>query len=365
MDSYPYKKLGNYFPLLFRYFFRIASLHFVLVFIAFTLFLIFATIVFYLNQAKVFSFFIAFEYVISTLGISFQFIFPLIIALSFYLTARFFFKIRFHIVLASLGLSLKTFLPLIGLIAFVNSLLTFVYFEIFYPEAAYINYTSYLKSKNKLPQAGLIKHFFYKNNKNQFVYFQIVSLVDKKALGGKVFKLNNNFSFVWVDNVPKATISLSERTLTIKAGNVTRYQTDRVIELKNYTLTIPYQEKLLKVKMPKFFSLTELIGILNYAKRFGLNTTIYLWELEKRILLIIFIFTVSIYSFLTFFGNISTASKKEDSNEILKVVAFIFSFYLLIIFYQVLVNKISLNPLYGLAIIAPYLGILIGKWKTI
>jgi len=365
MGSYPYKKLGNYFPLLFRYFFKISTLHFILVFISFVLLLSFATIVFYLNQAKVFNFSVAFEYVVSTVGISLEFIFPLIIAFSFYLTARFFLKRRFHIVLPSLGLSSKTFLPLIGLIAFINSFLTFIYFEFFYPQAAYINYTSYLKSKNKVPQIGFVKHFWYKNGENQFVYFQIVSLLDKKALGGKVFKLNNNFSFVWVDNVPKATISLSEKTLTIKASNVTRYRTNGVFKLKNYTLTVPYREKLLKVKMPKFFSLTELVGILNYAKRFGLNTTIYLWELEKRILLILFIFIVSIYSFLTFFGNISTASKKEDSNEIFKVVAFIFSFYLLIIFYQVLVNKISLNPLYGLAIIAPYLGILIGKWKTV
>ncbi|RTZ70499.1 MAG: hypothetical protein DSZ30_00710, partial [Aquificaceae bacterium] len=96
----------------------------------------------------------------------------------------------------------------------------------------------------------------------------------------------------------------------------------------------------------------ELIGLLFLAKDIGLNYYPYLWELVKRLLLVVFSVIVPLVSVIKLFS----ATRNEEFFSSVGFLSFIFvSFYVALLFFQNAVNKVSVNPFYGLFLIVPYL----------
>jgi lipopolysaccharide export LptBFGC system permease protein LptF len=117
-------------------------------------------------------------------------------------------------------------------------------------------------------------------------------------------------------------------------------------------LELKFETKLLKVKNPQFFSLRELFNLLTLSKYAGLNYYPYLWELVKRLLLVLFSAMVPVVAFIRLFSS-------TDNEEFLSQIGFLsfafVSFYVALIFFQNAVGKVSLNPLYGFLLLLPYL----------
>ena len=319
-----------------------------------------AGITFYLNQAKIVKISILISYTISAIVLSLAFLLPLGVGVAIAWTILFLIRKKLNTTFFTLGISSKQLLiPFLTISLFIT-VLNFLYFEFAYPRAAYINRISYLESKNKPIQEGIVKNFWYRSKENLFIYFRLVDVHEKKAFDGNIFKADRNYNIIWFSKIPTATFLFKGNKILILTKNVVRYFPNRTDKLKKLSLEFKYNRKLLKVKEASFFSLLELYKLINQATSLNINKAYYLWELEKRLLLIFLSFWVPLYLFLSLF---KLTDIKETTVPLFKTGGLTIFFILFTVFYQTLVNKLSLNPLYGILITIPYIGILIGKLR--
>jgi len=311
---------------------------------------------FYLNQAKVVKVSILVPYILSTIVLSLAFLFPLGVGIAISWTTITLIKKKVNTTFFSLGISIKQLLPSVVIVSSFLTIVNLLYFEFAYPKAAYINRITYLESKNKPIHKGIVKNFWYRNRKNTFVYFQLVDLQEKKAFNGQIFKVDKNYNLIWVTNIPIANFLFRENRILIQAKDIIKYFPSKVKKLRKLSLEFKYNKKLLKVKEASFFSLLELYVLIKQARFLNINKAYYLWELEKRLLLTLLSFWIPIYTFLRLF---KITDKKRMAEHLILIGSLTLFFILFIVFYQTLVNKISLNPLYGTLIIIPYLVLLI------
>ncbi len=348
------------FPFLYRYILLLFLKRLGWVLFAVYTVLLAAVFVFYLNQTKVFSLKTMVLYAFANLAVYPPLLFPILLVASLFLTVRHLLKGRLSFTIFTLGVGPKNFfLPFLGL-GFLSSTLIGVYFQTVYPKAAYLEHTTYLESKKKKFQEGLIQNFWFKSFDNTFFYFKLVNLSEGKAYGGKLIKVDRNFKPLWFGSANEVSFRLRDGKVEIFIPEMVLYKPDRTEVVKNFKLIFPYDEKLLKVKKPEFFSLTELVKLSLLARQYGINPTIYVWELEKRVLVLFLTVWVLAYGFVHLLASIK---EEELGRRTAQLSALVLIFYVAVFLFQTLVDKLSLNPLYGFLITLPYLAMLWKKGK--
>ena len=321
------------------------------VFLAFFLLALFVSALGFLNFAKHFSFGLFLEYSLSSSAVYTPLFVPVLeliaVALTLYpLTER---KLNW-IVLAA-GISSSEFAKPFLVASLLPALLLFLHFQILYPYAGYIQHIDYLRAKNKPLREGVIENFWYKNRKGEFLYFRLVHLGSEEAFDGRHFAVDKNYHLKWVSYIPRATFRVESDRIEVLAKDIKRYTPKRVEKIPALRLEFPYEIKLLRVRNPAYFSTTELLSLVSFARGVGINYYPYLWELVKRLLLVALSVSIPLLAVVYLFGSI----KREEFIEkgvllTLSVVAF----YASLILFQTLVLKVSLNPLYGLLLALPH-----------
>ena len=319
------------------------------------------TAVGFLNFAKVISLGNLFLYILSSVAFFLPLFFPLFVFAAAALVARQLLKKRLNLTIFTVGISPSVFLLPFTLTGAALSLLLIVYFQTLYPIAGYYQHIAYLKSKNKPLHTGIVQNFWYRVGENSFLTFKLINLKEGKAYGGEFFKVSPSFRLEKIASLPQADFRVKGNLIEVFAKELLFYTARGKVEKeKALKLSLPYDEKLLVVKKPEYFTLTELIKLTFTARFYGINFYPYLWELEKRLLVAIF---TTITAALAF-SVLLRAVRLRDFNFLLfKLSLLFFLFYLFIGFYQNLVYKISLNPLYGWFVIVPYLIWLLKEWK--
>lgn len=338
-------------PLVYRFllseFFKV----FTLTLLGFAILISLGSVVFFINLAKNFDWFALFEYILGNLAVYLSFFFPILVLSSIALTLYLFLSKKLNWLIFSMGISSKSFALPIATLALIFSLFLGGYFEFIYPLAGSLQHRAYLIAKNKPIQTGIVQEFWYKIDEKKFLYFSLINLNVKRAFGGKLIELNNDFQIEKILVIPRAVFKIKNDKILVKANNLKLYTFDRIRKVNTLHLKFPYNPKLLKVRKPDYFSLSELLNLIIYAKSFGLNFYPYLWEFIKRLLIVITTFVFFIAPFLKLFGSINL---KEFGLKLFKYSAALLGFYIYIGLWQTLVNKSSINPLWSLLILIPY-----------
>ena len=347
-------------PILFRYILSLLIRYTLMVFSILTALVGLTTLIFFLNQAKVLNLKVLVDYTISSLGIFFGFLFPVLVFLVLYFTFLQLIKRKLTVVLYTLSVSPLSFLTFGSVLGLFFSIFHLIYLETIYPKAVYQNQISYWESKNKEIPKGVVKNFWFKNFDNSFIYFKLISLDEKKAVEGEIIKVDKNFNLQWFGHIPKAKFEVLGDSIKINAKNVDIFSFKGSRTVENFEVKFPYDKKLLKVKRAEYFTLFELFKLSFLSKRYGLNPIPYLWELEKRLLLVFLTFWITLFGILKFLKTIEVKKLYARAGILLLSLLLM---YLFILLYQTLVDKISLNPLYGLFAVFPYLWRLVYRIK--
>jgi len=307
----------------------------------------------FFNTAKYFTWELLFKEIAGFTGEGLGIIFPVITFASLAFTLFFLLRRKINWLIFSMALSPKNFLGFILSLSATLSTLLFLYFEFVYPVAVYKKYEAYLLAKRKPFDTGIVQDFWYRVNNREFLNFALVNLQINRAFGGRLIKLNNDFQISSVTVIPNARFVVKNNEILVKAKNLKVFSFDKVRKLEFLRLRFPYNPKLLRVKKPEFFTLGELVNLILYAKEFGLNYYPYLWELIGRILLVLTTFVFGIVSFIKLLGSVNISSFVIRSIRLSLVLVI---FYVYFFTWESLVNKVSLNPLWSLAIIVPLYG---------
>ncbi|NPB05645.1 MAG: LptF/LptG family permease [Aquificae bacterium] len=343
--------LAELVPFLFRYAAALFLKRTLLVLFTLSLVSLLAVVVFYLNQAKVLSIKTMLLYAVSTLGVYSVFFLPLVLLAALFLTVRYLLQARLSLTVFTLGVAPKDFfLPFLG-VGFFLALLLAVYFQTLYPSAAYLQRITYLESKRKEVLEGVVQNFWYKTFDGTFIHFALVNLSEKKAYGGKLVKVDRDFRPLWFASAPEASFSLKGGKIEVSVPRLVRYSPEGAFVERNLRFVFPYDRKLLRVKRPEYFSLAELVKLSLLARHYGVNPHPYLWELEKRLLVVFLtLWTVS-FGFVYLLGSIK---EEELAYRTAALALALVAFYAAVGLFQTFVEKVGVSPLYGLLLAVPY-----------
>ena len=348
-----FKEFLQSIPLLYRYILREFIKFFVITLLGLVIAASLTESILFFNTAKYFTWKLLFEELVGLSGIGIGFTFPAITFASLAFTLFFLLRRRINWLIFSMALSPKNFLGFILTLSATLSAFLLFYFEFVYPLAAYKKYEAYLIAKRKPFDTGIVQDFWYKISGREFLNFALVNLQINRAFGGRLIKLNNDFQISSVTVIPNARFVVKNNEILVKAKNLKVFSFDKVRKLEFLRLRFPYNPKLLRVKKPEFFTLGELVNLILYAKEFGLNYYPYLWELIGRILLVLTTFVFGIVSFIKLLGSVNISSFVLRS---IRLSLTLLLFYVYFFTWESLVNKVSLNPLWSLAIIVPLYG---------
>ena len=351
-------------PILYRYLGKEFLKNLLLVLLTSLLLAVFVSSMVFLNFAKELSPKLLLEYSTTSAAVYTPLLLPVLELVAVGLTLYPFIERRLNWIVFSAGIAPRNFLKPFAVLSLIPTLLLAFHFELIYPRAGYIQHLDYLKAKNKPLRKGIVEDFWYKSRKGEFLYFSLVHLSSEKAFDGRLFKVDRNYQLEWVTYIPRATFEVREGKIKVFARDVKRYTPEGVKTLSQLRLEFPYESKLLKVKNPAFFSTSELIRLVSFAREVGINYYPYLWELIKRLLVLVMALLVPVVGGVYTFASIK---REEFVEKILQFFLSLLAFYVALLLFQTLVLKISLNPLYGLLLLVPHTlwGIaLIGKKKS-
>ncbi|RTZ58632.1 MAG: hypothetical protein DSZ31_05510 [Gammaproteobacteria bacterium] len=339
-------------PIFYRYFiWHLGQNLFVVLITSVLLGAILSTLLFF-NIAKNTQPQVLLKYALSSVGAFLPIFFPLFEFTACALTVHLFFRTKLNLIVFTFGIPPRRLVLPIFLTSLGIGLILTAYFEFIYPYAGYVQKVSYLEAKNKPLKEGVVENFWYKLGKDEFIYFRLINLKEGLAFGGKYFKVDKDYQLEWIIQIPRAKFSVKKDKIVVTADKFAFFSEREKKISRELHLELNLETKLLKVKNPQFFSLRELIGLLFLAKDIGLNYYPYLWELVKRLLLVVFSVIVPLVSVIKLFS----ATRNEEFFSSVGFLSFIFvSFYVALLFFQNAVNKVSVNPLYGLLLIVPYL----------
>ena len=306
----------------------------------------------FFNIAKDIHPYVLIKYVLSSVGAFIPFFFPLLEFTAVALTVYGIFKRKLNLVVFTFGIPPRRFFLPIFLTSLGLALSLMLYFEFVYPYAGYVQKIAYREAKNKAVNEGVAENFWYKLDGNRFLYFRLINLNENLAFDGKYFKVNGDYQLEWVIEIPRARFWVEGEKIVILADRFLFFSKRGKRPPSPLKLELKYETKLLKVKNPQFFSVGELLSLLTLSKYAGLNYYPYLWELVKRLLLVLFSAMVPVIAFIRLFS--STGSEEFLSHIGFLSFSFV-SFYVALIFFQNAVGKVSLNPLYGFLLLIPYL----------
>ena len=322
-----------------------------LVFIVASLLALFVAALGFLNFAKKFSFGLFLEYSLSSATIYTPLFVPVLELVALALTLYPLMEKKLNWSVLSAGISPSEFAKPFLVASLLPALLLLVHFQILYPNAGYVQHIDYLKAKNKPLREGVVENFWFKNRRGEFLHFRLVHLGSAQAFDGRLFAVDKDFQLKWVSYIPRATFEVEGDKIKILAKDIKRYTPKGVEVIPDLRLEFPYEIKLLKVRNPAYFSTTELLSLVSFAKGVGINYYPYLWELVKRLLVVVITLTVPLIAVVYLFGSIKREEFLEKSALLtLSVVGF----YAVLLLFQTLVFKVSLNPLYGLLLALPH-----------
>ncbi|HIC09485.1 MAG TPA: LptF/LptG family permease [Aquificales bacterium] len=357
------KSLVETFPILHRYLGLNFFKNFLIIFTFFSLLIFLISSLNFLNFVKSFSSKLMLEYALFSTIVYTPLFVPILELAAVAKTIYPFIERKLNWSIFAAGIPPTRFIfPFLVVSSFISLLLT-LHFQFLYPKAEYIQHLDYLRAKNKPLNEGIAENFWFKNDKGYFLHFQLIDLKGKKAFDGLYFKVNKNFNLQKVAYIPKADFKIDGNMIEIEAKNVNIYTKKGVEEKSILKLKIPYERKLLRVKKPSYFSLTELKDLILFSKKVGINYYPYLWELIKR--LIVLVLTILVPSIAGMYLFSSTRLETFFKRITLLLVSLI-GFYVALLLFQTLVFKNSTNPLYGLILIIPFaawLLAIIGKEK--
>jgi len=345
-------KFSEEIPFLYRYTVRLFFAQLLLVFTVISFLSLVLITVAFLNMAKVVNLKTLLVYNFGSLGVFAAFFFPIFVFLAIFLSLYKLIRSRLNLVIFAVGISPRLFFVPFFLVGLFLDFLLLFYFQTIYPFAGYVQHISYLESKKKSVNVGIVQNFWYKIGSDRFLNFKLVNLKEKKAYGGSYFKVSPDFKILWFSRIPVADFKVLGSKIVVEFKNAKLYTGLKVETVKHQRLELPYDEKLLKVKRPEYFSLSELLKLTLTAKYYGLNFYPYLWELEKRILIAIFTILISVLSFLSLIKSVKVEEFLKNSS---KVFLSITAFYIFILLYQTFVDKVSVNPFYAFSVLFPYL----------
>ena len=338
-------------PIFYRYIVILFLKYLLLVLLITTALVLFAAILSYLNFAKTLSPRWGLEYALTTAAVYTPLLLPLLELFAVALALYPFVKKKLNWVIFASGIPPREVLKPLAAALLLPLLLLLIHFQLLYPYAGYLQHLDYLRAKNKPLKEGIVENFWYRKG-SAFIHFDLIHLGEGKAYNGRLFVVDNNFRLKWVADIPVATFGVSGNKITLEVSTLKRYTPRGVEELKNWHSVFPYEPKLLKVKNPSYFSTSELVRLVLFARNAGINYYPYLWELVKRFLLVSAAFLFPLLGGIYFFAS---TERRQFIHRSLVLFAGAVMFYVILLLFQSLVIKVSLNPLYGLLLVLPYL----------
>jgi len=338
-------------PIFYRYTVSLFLKYLLLVVLITTLLVLFAAGLSYLNFAKSLSLRCGLEYTLTTAAVYTPLLLPLLelfaVALALYPLV----KRKLNWVLFATGIPPREIVKPLAVGVLFPLILLLLHFQLLYPYAGYLQHLDYLRAKNKPLREGIVENFWYRK-RNIYIHFDLIHLGEKKAYNGRLFEVDKDFHLKWVADIPVATFEVEGDEITVSVPTLRRYTPAGVKVMEHYRLEFPYEPKLLKVKNPSYFSTSELVQLVVFARGVGLNYYPYLWELVKRFLLVFATFVFPLLGGIYFF---SSTDRKQFLKRMLMLFIAVVVFYIGLLMFQSLVVKVSLNPLYGLLLAVPYL----------
>ena len=323
----------------------------VLVLLTSLLLALFVSILLFFNFAKDQNLKLLLEYALTSSAVYTPLFIPLLELIALGLTLYTFVEKKLNWIVFSVGISPKIFVKPFLVSSLIPTLLLFFHFEVVYPKAGYLQHISYLRAKNKPIRSGIIKNFWYKDKSGKFLNFSLIHLESQRAFNGLYFAIDKNYHLRWISYIPEATFIVKENKIQVFARNINVFTQKTVKKLPVLKLEFDYENKLLKVRKPSFFSTTELIDLISFAKKTGINYYPYLWELIKRFLIIAMSVLVPTIAGVYAFASIKREEFIEKTSH---VFLSLLAFYVALLLFQSLVLKTSLNPLYGLLLLVPH-----------
>jgi lipopolysaccharide export LptBFGC system permease protein LptF len=335
-------------PLLYRYLIKKFSVYFFLFLSGGSLVSFLFTLMLFYNSAKVKSFSLAAKYALNSVVAFFPVFFGLAAFLTMLYTAYRLIGGKIPVVVFSLGFSPRVLLIPFFSLGVILSILLLLFFQYVYPAASYGQFKAYLEGKKKSQTAGVARNVWFKRGKT-FLNISLLNLGEKKAYGGTLFEVDKDFRLRKVESFPLARMVFENGHILLFPREVFLFTKGGEKKLSNVEVSFPYNPKLLSVKRPQFFSMTELLALLKDGGRLGINTNPYAWELIKRILLsflVFWIFTLLPVKLLTIFDF------KDFKRRLKPLSAVIVLFYAGIFIFQSVVFKTDLSPFWGIFLIA-------------
>ena len=345
------KSLVEFFPILYRYLGISFFKNFLIILIFFALIIFLVSSLNFLNFVKNFSSKLMLEYALFSTTIYTPLFIPILELAAVAKTIYPFIERKLNWSIFAAGIPpTKVIFPFFGVSFFISLLLLF-HFQFIYPQAEYIQHLDYLRAKNKPLNEGIAENFWFKNDKGYFLHFRLIDLKGQKAFDGLYFKVNKDFNLQMVAYIPKSYFKVIGNKIEIEAKNINIYTKKGVDRKRLLKLEIPYERKLLKVKKPSYFSISELINLIDFSKKVGINYYPYLWELIKRsIILLLAILIPSIAGVYLF----SSTRLEVFFTRITVLSVSVIGFYTALLMFQTLVIKNSTNPLYGILLVLPF-----------
>jgi len=319
----------------------------------------FITIILFLNLAKVKFFKLIAGYTLASVLLFVPVFFGLVVLVALALTSYGFLKSRLSMVVFSLGISPSVFLQVFALFGVLFFFVSLFYFEFVYPKASLLQHVTYLESKKKKVKRGILENFWLKKE-NLFLYARLVNLDRGRAFGGELIKVNDRFEMVSVVPFSEAEFSAGENLVSLAVREAKEYTPSGVREVKNLSLSFPYDEELLRARKPQFLPLSDLFRLTLVAKKLGINDKPFAWELEKRLLVSFLLLWIFLYGGINFFKSVSG---REILKKVTTAAALTVGFYLFLFLYQSAVIKASLNPHLFSAVMLPYGYLLWRDWR--
>ncbi len=338
-------------PILYRYLSWNFLKNLIIVLLTSLLLAIFVSVLLFFNFAKIQSFKLLLEYALTSSAVYTPLFIPILELIALGLSIYTFVEKKLNWIVFSVGISPKSFIKPFFVSSLIPTLLLFFHFEFIYPKAGYLQHITYLRAKNKPIQNGIIKNFWYKNKEGVFLNFSLIHLESQRAFNGLYFAVDKNYHLRWVSYIPEATFIVKDNKIQVFARNIDFFTQKSAKKLPVLKLEFDYENKLLKVRKPSFFSTTELMDLISFAKRTGINYYPYLWELIKRFLIIVMSVLVPTIAGVYTFASIK---REEFVEKISQVFLSLLAFYIALLLFQSLVLKASVNPLYGLLLIVPH-----------
>ena len=338
-------------PIFYRYTVILFLKYLLLVLLITTSLVLFAAILSYLNFAKSFSLHWSLEYALTTAAVYVPLLLPLLELFAVALALYPFVKKKLNWVLLASGIPPREIVKPLALGVLLPLLLLFIHFQVLYPYAGYLQHLDYLRAKNKPLKEGIVENFWYRKG-NEFINFALIHLGEGKAYNGRLFEVDSGFRLRWIADIPVATFEVRGEKITVTVPSLKRYTPRGVKNIEHFHLEFPYEPKLLKVKNPSYFSTSQLVKLVLFARKVGINYYPYLWELVKRFLIVLMALVLPLLGALYFFSS-------TDRRQFIRRSVFLFlgavMFYIALLLFQSLVVKVSVNPLYGLLLVVPYL----------